>query len=250
MREPIKVKGTPIGLIGCGRWGKFILRDLVSLECEVWVVANSTLSMKNASEYGAHKIVGLVSELHQDLAGYVVAVPTLYHAKVIKQLLSRDRPIFVEKPMTPDPILAQELVKLAGDRLFVMDKWRYHPGIEKIAALVRSGELGKPRVLTTKRTQWGSPHKDVDAVWILLPHDLSITLHILNELPEPIWAISEQAEDRLISLFGQLGYDPTIFIEVSAHTVGKERKISVSFEEGAIVDGRSLRETSQEICQI
>lgn len=227
---------TSIGLVGCGRWGRFILRDLVSLGCQTWAVARSALSVENARTYGAQQIVGSVSALPRHLEGYVVAVPTVYHGPVIRELLDRDRPVFVEKPITPDPASAKELVRMAGDRLFVMHKWRHHPGIEAMAALVRSGELGKLRILKTRRNQWGYPHKDVDAVWILLPHELSIVLHLLNKLPDPVWAIGERvAEDWFVSLSGQLGDDPTTFVEVSAHAPLKERSVVVSFEEGVLM---------------
>ena len=234
MEPPANLPSTSIGLIGCGRWGKYILRDLVSLGCSTWVVARSTTSIQNAKDHRAHRIVGSIAELPEDLQGYVVAVNTVYHAPVIRELLARDRPVFVEKPLSSDLGSAEELVRMAGNRLFVMDKWRHHPGIEALAVLVRSGELGKTRLIRTRRNQWGSSHQDVDPVWTLLPHDLSIVLHLLKELPAPLWAVGEQvAEDWFLSLSGQLGADTLVFVEVSAHAPIKERGVIVSFEHGA-----------------
>ena len=236
MEPPIHFQGTSIGLVGCGRWGRFILRDLVALGCDTWTVVHSAESAENARTYGAHRIVESIAALPRDLAGYVVAVPTVHHAAVVQALLDRERPIFVEKPMTPDLASAQDLVRKAGERLFVMHKWRHHPGIEAMAAMIRNGTLGRLRMIKTRRNQWGLPHTDVDAVWILLPHDLSIVLHFLNALPEPVWAVGEQrAKDWFVSLAGQLGHDPAVFVEVSAHTPLKERGVVLSFEEGALM---------------
>jgi len=73
-----------------------------------------------------------------DVAGVVVATPTSTHAAVVAETLALGVPMFVEKPLTDDPESATTLAERAGNRLFVMDKWRYHPGIEALAAMARS----------------------------------------------------------------------------------------------------------------
>src|SRR5262249_16237364 len=77
----------------------------------------------------------------------------------------------------------RRLVAVAGDRIFVMEKWRYHRGIEAMAAMARSGELGKVLGIRCSRLQWSHGHRDVDAIWTLMPHDLSIVTEILGYLP-------------------------------------------------------------------
>ena len=85
-----------IGLVGCGAWGRFILRDLVSLGCEVHVVARSKTACDNAAAYGAFKVVKNVRDLDTDLAGCVVATTTETHFEVIQELLFLKIPLFVE----------------------------------------------------------------------------------------------------------------------------------------------------------
>lgn len=229
-------KRTAIGLIGCGRWGRFILRDLVSLNCEVWVVVNNNVSDKNAQEYGAHHIVSLLEDLPQHIDGYVVAVPTIDHAQIIEQIYRRKKPIFVEKPLTPDPIAAQKIVDIAGDQVFVMHKWRYHPGVQQVRQLIATKELGKVKTINSIRCQWGSPHADVDPVWILLPHEISIILHLLDEIPSPITSHGEITdEDYFVSLRGQLGQNPACFVEVSSRVPLKQRGLVVTCENGSIM---------------
>src|SRR3990172_4237793 len=97
-----------IGLIGCGRWGRNILRDLVSLDCEVVVVARSESSRSNARERGAAAICGMIDDL-PPVAGLVVATSSPSHAEVVRALLERNVPIFVEKPMTVDAASAARL---------------------------------------------------------------------------------------------------------------------------------------------
>jgi predicted dehydrogenase len=171
-----------VGLVGCGRWGRLILRDLIACGAQVHVVARSEASQSNARACGAASVVGDLAAIGA-MDGFVVATPTASHAATIERLLTTGRPIFVEKPMTADLGSARRLVRAAGDRLFVMDKWRYHPAIEAMRAEIASGRAGEVLAIQTVRMGWGNPHDDVSALWILAPHDLAIALHLLGSLP-------------------------------------------------------------------
>jgi predicted dehydrogenase len=171
-----------IGLIGCGAWGRHILRDLKSCGAIVHVVAPSERSRGNAREHQADSIVGSIAALPR-VDGYIVAAPTSLHAEIIEALLPTGRPIFTEKPMTSDPASARRIATAAGDRVFVMDKWRYHPGIERMREEIVGGTVGQIQGIHIQRWGWGCPHRDVNAIWILMPHDLSIALHWLGEIP-------------------------------------------------------------------
>lgn len=225
-----------IGLVGCGRWGQFILRDLVSLGCEVTVVARSAVTAQRALAGQAAAVVNSVAELpHVD--GAVVATPTSTHAAVIEELLERGVPIFTEKPLCADATSAARLARLAPDYLFVMDKWRYHPGVEMLAAIARSEELGPVLGLRTTRAQWGSPHLDVDGIWILAPHDLSIALEVLGQLPAPRGATIERVGGLATGLVGLLGSEPWFVCEVSTRYPAYRREIRLHCRAGvAILD--------------
>src|SRR3990172_6254106 len=177
-------KRHAVGLVGCGNWGRYILRDLVSLGCQVTVVARSEGSRRNALQGRAAAVVASIAEL-----------PPM------------DVPLFVEKPLTNDPASADRLASQAADRLFVMDKWRYHPGIEALSQIARSGELGPVVGLKTIRVGWGNPHPDTHAVRILAPHDLSIALEILGEIPAPRSAVADRDGPTATGLFAILGED-------------------------------------------
>jgi predicted dehydrogenase len=226
--------GMRVGLVGCGRWGRFILRDLVGMGCEVTVVARTEASRARAEEGGAAAVVGSIEAL-PEVAGVVVATPTDTHAAVVWEVLDLGVPVFVEKPMTNDPVTAQALAGRAGDRLFVMDKWRYHPGVEKVAGLARSREHGRLLSIQTRRLSWGHNHADVDGIWILLPHDLSIVFEIAGLLPSPIGAIGSVHSRNHASLTALLGPAPTCTVEVSTASPILERRITVEFEEAVLL---------------
>ena len=225
---------THIGLAGCGNWGRYILRDLKSLGCRVTVAARSTRSRAFASEFGADHVVPSIGELPSDADGFVVATPTAFHHEAVSALLAFGRPVFVEKPLTNDLDSARDLESRATGRIFVMDKWRYHPGVEALRDLARSQELGPVRYIQTLRLGWSNPH-EVDASWILLPHDLAITLEILGYIPDPVSAFAEYQSSSLSGISGVLGRDPAVSVEVSAARASTLRRISVCFERGAAI---------------
>jgi predicted dehydrogenase len=223
-----------VALVGCGRWGRHVLRDLVALGCETVVVARSDASTRTAVEGGAGAVVRSVAELRQ-VAGAVVVTPTTTHFEVVDELLDRDVPVYVEKPLTDDPESAADLAARAQGRLFVMHKWRYHPGVEALGAIARSQELGPVSGVRTTRVGWGNPHGDVDGVWMLAPHDISILLEILGTIPEPRAARAETVGALVTGLVGLLGDDPWGAIEVSIAHSERRREIRLICADGVAV---------------
>ena len=231
-----------IGLIGCGAWGRHILRDLLGLGCEVTVVARGAETAARAGDGGADQIVHEVEDLPV-VDGVVIATPTITHAEVIRSVLDRGVPIFVEKPLTPDLAEAEYIVAEAPDRVFVMDKWRYHPGVELMAEIAKTNRFGRVIGMHTERIGWGNPHLDVDGVWILAPHDLSIVLEVLGEMPDARAAVAERVGSTMGGMSALLGTDPWAHIEVSSSSPVRRRKVTLHVEEGVVVlpDGYSDR---------
>ncbi len=225
--------------MGCGRWGRHILRDLVALGSDVTVVARSPETRQRAAAGGAAAIVGTVDEL-SGVAGIVVATPTSTHADVVAAALDLDVPVFVEKPLTDDPVSARLLCARAPERLFVMEKWRYHPGIEAMAAMRSSGEFGRLRTIHSTRLSWGHDHDDVDGIWILLPHDLSIIREIAGRLPSAIAAVGHVSSPQDAHLIGLLGPDPFAMVEASSISLVRERRVIAEFEEAVVMLADSM----------
>jgi predicted dehydrogenase len=224
-----------VGLVGCGNWGRHILRDLVSLGCEVPVVARSRESVARAEEGGAVAIVGDLDSL-PTVDAVVVATPTTTHAAVLEEVLEREIPVFCEKPLTDDPEAAERLAARAPDSLFVMDKWRYHPGVQELAAIARGGRLGPVSGLRTVRVGWGNPHDDSDPVWVLAPHDLAIGYEILGSFGRPESAVGQWRDGGAVHLSGVLrgdGWWQTL--EVSSRSAERRRVVELFCDEGVAV---------------
>lgn len=223
-----------IGLIGCGQWGKHILRDLRTLGCDVAVVARSAESRGRAEQGGAGVIVDRVDAL-PDVKGVIVSTPTSVHVETVRSVLDRGVPIFVEKPLCCSVRDAHALAEATPDRLFVMDKWRYHPGVELMRDIVRRRELGPIVGLQTTRVQWGSPHDDTDSVWHLAPHDLAIALEILGALPPACSARADFIGPDCRTLIGILGGDPWVSVEVSSRYTRARREVRLCCRDGVAV---------------
>jgi len=221
----------PILVIGCGPWGALIVRDLVALGAAVTVVARTAESIGRARANGAHTIVPTI-DAAPEAQGVVVAVPTTRHAAAVRAALDRGRPIYCEKPLAASVGEAEEIVARASERIFVMDKWRYHPGIEALAAIVRSRELGAPVGLHSTRVGWTRRTGDVNGVWHLVPHDLAIGLEILGAIPAPRAAVVERIGGAVVGMQAILGQTPWLSIDASERRPAHRREVRLVCEHG------------------
>ncbi|NNF04315.1 MAG: Gfo/Idh/MocA family oxidoreductase [Rhodothermales bacterium] len=236
-------------MIGCGLWGRNILRDLIKLGCEVLVVEPDPDNAGAAADAGAASVVG-TSDALGAVDGFVVATPATTHRSVIENVAAAGLPIFAEKPFTTTVRDAEALADLCGDRLFIMHVWRYHPGIEELGRIARERSLGDVVGLRTTRTNWTSPRTDVDGIWTLLPHDVSIALELFGALPEAEAALAEMHGDVPVGLVGLLrvahtdaprtsgdgsGVRPWLAVDVSTRYTDKRREVRLHCTEGVAV---------------
>lgn len=236
---------------GCGRWGVNVLRDLVALGADVTVVALDEQTAERAFERGATSCIGVDDVAVLDRPdGVVVVTPASHHADAIRASAGFGVPIFTEKPLTHDVSEAERLVAELGDRLFVMHKWRWHPGIEAISALVTAGTIGRPVLLTCTRLGLDMHQDDVDAIDTLVPHDLSIAFGVLGRLPTRArGAVGEPWPDRPGSWLGghvllrDAHDDPAVALHFSGTTAARLRRVEIVGDEGtAVLTGPSATE--------
>lgn len=223
-----------IAQVGCGRWGKNVLRDLKTLGCRVTVADRSPDGRARARAGGADQIVGSIGEIPRGVDGIVVVVRSADHASALRQVLPLRVPVFVEKPLTLDSRQAFELAEAAAGRLFVMEKWRYHPGIQEMAGIVRRQEFGPVHLLRTMRLGGRVPYDDCDGIWILAPHDLSIIDEILGGLPRITSCYAEVAYGQPLGLLAVFGDRPRAVMEVSENRPCKLRQIVLCCRDASV----------------
>ncbi|MEP6753897.1 MAG: Gfo/Idh/MocA family oxidoreductase [Chthonomonadales bacterium] len=222
-----------IALVGVGHWGRFILRDLKSLGCTVIAIARSEESIQRAKDGGADEIVDSLDRIGK-VDGIVVATPSSLHAESLTPIVELGLPIFVEKPLTVDYASSRRLTDAAPDRLFVMEKWRYHPGVELMRDIVASKELGETIGIKATRVRWGNPHYDVDCIWNLIPHELSIVDEVLGYMPKPRAAVSESIDGVPVSLQALMGNKPWASVEVSCNEREVRQEVRLICEKGVV----------------
>lgn len=234
---PKQSTGPSIALVGVGNWGRHILRDLSALGCEVHAVARSGHSRANAEEHAA-SIVESIADL-PDIDAAAAAPITARHVEVVDALAARTNgPIYVEKPLSNDLAGARRLAETLGERLFVMDKWRYHPAILELARIARSGEIGELQSIHARRVSTGNRHPDVNTVWTHAPHDLAIAYEILGEIPPVASAVGEYSGDEIVGLIATLGGPPWVNLEISDCAPDHRRETRIVCSEGsAHLDG-------------
>lgn len=228
-----------IGLIGCGVWGLNYLRAFSELEgCRVRVACDVRPErLKEASRRSPGiRTTTEVSAVLSDPAidAVVVATQATRHYATTTAALEASKACLVEKPLTTDVEQARRLRDLArstGRLLMVGHVFRYNAAINHLKQLITSGALGELEYLYFTRTNLGPIRSDVNVVWDLMTHDVSILLHLLHQTPQ--WVSGQGASyltrDCEDVAFATLGFDRGVVANIRASWLDprKVREITV-----------------------
>jgi predicted dehydrogenase len=184
-----------IGIVGCGYWGSKHLRVLNALPgCNVQALCDANAELLGRAA-GAYEPELATTDYEEFLAGpidaVVIATPARTHFSLAQAALQADKHVLVEKPFTATSAEALELVELADERemtLMVGHTFVYNPAVLFVKELLDGGELGDLYYLHAARLNFGLLQPDVDVVWDLAPHDLSIILYLLEQEPIAVGA--------------------------------------------------------------
>ncbi len=181
-----------LGVIGLGQWGPNLVRNFAS---------NPRVELKALADFDAKRLaticenypgtlrfdsaVGLLQSCEIDAV--VISTPTASHFGLVQEALTNGKHVFVEKPLTTTTREAKTLVALADSldkKLMCGHVFLFNPAIRYVKQLIEEKALGEIFYLYFTRTNMGPIRGDVNALWDLAPHDISILLYLLGSLPE------------------------------------------------------------------
>ena len=188
-----------IGVVGLGYWGPNLARNFDRLpDAELaWLCDSAEEALERWGRvFPTARTTSRLDDLLDDasLDAVVVATPVRTHAELALRVLAAGKHCFVEKPLALSAREAEEVVESAreaGRVLMVGHLLEYHPGVERLAELVRSGELGELRYIYSNRLNLGKHRQDENALWSLGAHDLSVILMLAGEEPYEWTAMGE-----------------------------------------------------------
>lgn len=187
-----------IGIVGLGYWGPNLLRNFSAVEdCEVAYGCdlNEQLLEKFRPQYPGTTFTTDYNELMNDdsLDAVAIATPVFAHYPLAKQALEHGKHVLVEKPMASTVAECEELIALAkekGVQILVDHTFLYTGAVKKIKELVESGELGEMHYFDSERINLGLLQSDVNVIWDLAPHDLSIMNYVFAGM-KPVSVFAE-----------------------------------------------------------
>ncbi|MFO1475546.1 MAG: Gfo/Idh/MocA family oxidoreductase [Verrucomicrobiota bacterium] len=186
MKNQIKV-----GVVGCGYWGPNLIRNFRALgDCRLAMMCDVS-EQRLAHMKSLYPEVEATTDFNKMLAGdaldaVVIATSVRFHYTMAKAALMAGKHTFIEKPMASSAEQCEELVEIADKKglvLMVGHTFLYSPAIRKIKEIIEWGDLGEIRYICARRLNLGLFQKDINVAWDLAPHDISIILHIMEELP-------------------------------------------------------------------
>lgn len=186
-----------VGIIGYGYWGPNLVRNFAEVEGAA-VVACCDLSPKRVAQIQKRYPSILCTQNVDDLLrnpgidAVVVATPVSTHYPLVRQALEAGKHVLVEKPLADSSARAMDLVERAaraGKVLMVDHTFIYTSAVRKIRQLIDAGELGRIMYFDSVRVNLGLFQNDINVIWDLAPHDLSIMDFLLRREPEAIAAV-------------------------------------------------------------
>ncbi|MGH9540045.1 MAG: Gfo/Idh/MocA family protein [Terriglobales bacterium] len=181
---------TKVGLIGLGYWGPNLARVFQQTpKCEFAACCDLDAKklQKAARQYPQIRTFNQAKDLFDsDVDAVAIATSISTHYELARQALLSGKHVFVEKPLTDNTEKALELAAMAKDLGLVLmtgHTFIYSPPVVKVKNLITSGAMGDLRYISFSRVNLGLYQKDVDVIWDLAVHDVSILLYWLGEEP-------------------------------------------------------------------
>src|SRR5438552_8033086 len=181
-----------VAVVGVGYWGKNLVRNFyergaLAMLCDADGSVEGRYRQQYASVSFCRDFRSVLAD--RSVAAVALATPAVTHYEMARAALEAGKDVLVEKPLAIDVRHGEDLVKLAEARrriLMVGHILRYHPAILKLQKLIQDGALGKINYLYSNRLNIGKIRTEENILWSFAPHDISVMLSLLNEMPAHI----------------------------------------------------------------
>ena len=236
-----------VAVVGAGYWGKNLVRNFHGLSALGAVCDSDGERLESfKSQYPGVKMFRTFSDVLRDqmIRAVAIATPAEAHADTVKEALLAGKDVFVEKPLCLSVEEGKQLVGLAKkqDRILMVGHllW-YHPAVLKLRDLIRAGELGRIQYIYSNRLNLGKIRREENILWSFAPHDISVILGLLNEMPDVVMAqggnyLHQQIADVTISLLSfPSGVKAHIFVSW-LHPFKEQKLIVVGDRKMAVFD--------------
>ena len=226
-----------ISVVGCGHWGKNLVRNFSELGALASICDPSTeIANKYANEFNVENLSFKDIINSKMINGIVLAVPAYLHCSMALQALNAGKNVYVEKPLAMNQNDAENMIEAAKKnnvQLMVGHLLQYHPIFKKLKEIVNSGKIGSLKYIYSNRLSFGK------VIWSFAPHDISMILSLTNQKPEFVKFNSsfilqkKLADTATIHIEFKSGLKSHIF--VSWLHPYKEHKIVVTGTSGTII---------------
>src|SRR5438094_4644276 len=236
-----------VACIGSGYWGKNLVRNFYELGALAAIWDNDTEKVSQLrQQYSDCRFPTSYAEVLRDdsINAVAIATPAETHAAMVRQALLADKDVFIEKPLCLSVPEGEKLVALARDRkrvLMVGHLLWYHPAILKLKELIDAGELGRIEYIYSNRLNLGKIRREENILWSFAPHDISVILGLLGEMPDRVQAqggnyLHQQIADVTTSLLSfPSGVKAHIFVSW-LHPFKEQKLVVVGDRKMAVFD--------------
>jgi len=188
-----------VGVLGYGYWGPNVVRNLQGQDSALVVAICDRSAGAQKRAQRAYPCLTVISDANEisrspDIDAVAIITPVWTHFELAKAALENGKHVFVEKPFTSTSAQAEELIELAERKnlkIMVDHTFLFTGAVRKIRQLIDQDELGDLYYYDSMRINLGLFQHDIDVIWDLAPHDLSIMDYLIRQEPEAIVATGE-----------------------------------------------------------
>ena len=239
---------TKIAVIGCGHWGKNLVRNfhalgVLSHVCDAHEAALAAI----AAQYEGLTATTNYNEIlaNKEIIAVALATNAEHHAWMAEKAMRAGKDVFVEKPLALQFADGASMVKTAdetGRVLMVGHLLEYHPAVIKLDEMISAGELGKVNYIYSNRLNLGKIRREENILWSFAPHDIAVILRFLgSELPVEVTATGgaylqpEIADVTVTNLLFQDSTRAHIFVSW-LHPYKEQKLVVIGSEKMAMFD--------------